>query len=194
MRKCSVENCAKISYGKGLCTKHYALWLDTGELPQPKESPGKDPDAVALGRKGGLKGGPERAKRLTPKKRSEIARKAANKRWGNAILEVSRVPEHGTANGYGNYNCRCKKCKAAHAEYMAKMNKRPCKDCGEPTWGRYSVTGLCRKCVGIRKRKPIKHGTETGYNNGCRCEECTCAASDARRKRRRRQVQNEVVA
>lgn len=42
---------------------------------------GKDPAAVALGRKGGLKGGKARAAKLTPEKRSEIARKAAAVRW-----------------------------------------------------------------------------------------------------------------
>ena len=37
--------------------------------------------AAALGRRGGLKGGPARAKKLTAKKRSQIAKKAALKRW-----------------------------------------------------------------------------------------------------------------
>jgi len=50
-----------------------------------KESPAsiaKNPAAVALGRLGGLKGGPARAKKLTAAQRSEIARKAARARWG----------------------------------------------------------------------------------------------------------------
>lgn len=37
--------------------------------------------AAALGRKGGLKGGPARAKSLSSKRRSEIAKKAARARW-----------------------------------------------------------------------------------------------------------------
>jgi len=37
--------------------------------------------AQALGRQGGLKGGPARAERLTPEERSAIARKAARARW-----------------------------------------------------------------------------------------------------------------
>jgi hypothetical protein len=41
----------------------------------------KNPAAVALGRLGGLKGGPARAKKLSSKKRKEIARKAARTRW-----------------------------------------------------------------------------------------------------------------
>jgi hypothetical protein len=38
--------------------------------------------ASALGRKGWLKGGKARAKALSPKRRSEIAKKAAAARWG----------------------------------------------------------------------------------------------------------------
>lgn len=41
----------------------------------------KNPAAVELGRLGGKKGGIARAKKLTPKKRSEIAKKAARARW-----------------------------------------------------------------------------------------------------------------
>lgn len=41
----------------------------------------KNPAAVALGRLGGLKGGRARADRLTKERRSEIAKKAALKRW-----------------------------------------------------------------------------------------------------------------
>lgn len=41
----------------------------------------KNPAAVELGRLGGKKGGPARAAKLSPKKRSQIARKAAMKRW-----------------------------------------------------------------------------------------------------------------
>lgn len=41
----------------------------------------RDPAAVALGRKGGLKGGRARAEKLTPEERAQIARKAAAARW-----------------------------------------------------------------------------------------------------------------
>jgi hypothetical protein len=41
----------------------------------------KNPAAVALGRLGGKKGGPARAKKLSAKKRKEIAKKAAKARW-----------------------------------------------------------------------------------------------------------------
>ena len=45
---------------------------------------GKDPAAVALGRKGGLKGGKARAAKMTKKQRSESASKAARARWSTA--------------------------------------------------------------------------------------------------------------
>jgi len=42
---------------------------------------GKNPNAVALGRLGGLKGGKARLTKLTPERRKEIAQKAAKTRW-----------------------------------------------------------------------------------------------------------------
>jgi hypothetical protein len=54
--------------------------IATGEKPDRDPTPeeqGKDPAAVALGRLGGKK----RAEGLSAKKRSEIAKKAAAKRW-----------------------------------------------------------------------------------------------------------------
>jgi hypothetical protein len=56
----------------------------TGEAPKLDPDDGKDPAAVALGRKGGLKGGKARAAKLTPEQRSEAARKAAAARWGRS--------------------------------------------------------------------------------------------------------------
>ena len=53
----------------------------TGERELPKTDDGKDPAAVALGRKGGLKGGKARAAVMSAKRRAEIARKAAAARW-----------------------------------------------------------------------------------------------------------------
>jgi len=53
----------------------------TGEAPPFDPDAGKDPAAVALGRKGGLKGGKARAAKLTPEERSAAAKKAAEARW-----------------------------------------------------------------------------------------------------------------
>ena len=58
--------------------------IATGEIHDRELTPeeqGKDPAAVALGRKGGLKGGKARAGSLTAKQRSEAAKKAAKARW-----------------------------------------------------------------------------------------------------------------
>jgi hypothetical protein len=55
-----------------------------GEHPPvaaPATGKEKDPEAVARGRKGGLKGGAARAATLTPEERSASARKAARARW-----------------------------------------------------------------------------------------------------------------
>lgn len=53
------------------------------ELGQPQaQEREKDPAAVELGRRGGLKGGKARAAKLSPEERSRIAREAAQKRWG----------------------------------------------------------------------------------------------------------------
>lgn len=60
--------------------------LATGDAEEP-EGDGKDPAAVALGRKGGLKGGKARAERMTPEQRSDAARKAAVARWSSAAKE-----------------------------------------------------------------------------------------------------------
>lgn len=52
------------------------------KLTEGPEPPEKNPAAVALGRLGGLKGGPARAKSLSAKRRAEIAKRAAITRWG----------------------------------------------------------------------------------------------------------------
>ena len=52
--------------------------LTSGEDPYQ----GKNPMAVELGRLGGQKGGKARAESLSSKRRKEIAKQAANARWG----------------------------------------------------------------------------------------------------------------
>jgi hypothetical protein len=51
------------------------------EAPPSKADEGKDPAAMALGRKGGLKGGRARADSLSAEQRKKIAQAAAKKRW-----------------------------------------------------------------------------------------------------------------
>jgi hypothetical protein len=56
--------------------------LASGEDKEPaKTDDGKDAAAVSLGRRGGLVGGKKRAEALSPERRSEIAKKAAQGRW-----------------------------------------------------------------------------------------------------------------
>ena len=50
----------------------------TGAIPAKPEPTGR----AKAGQLGGLKGGDARAKKLTAEQRSEIAKKAADKRWG----------------------------------------------------------------------------------------------------------------
>jgi hypothetical protein len=51
--------------------------IATGQVEDVAPDDGKDPAAAALGRKGGA----ARRDSLTPERRSEIAKKAAAKRW-----------------------------------------------------------------------------------------------------------------
>ena len=53
------------------------MQIATGEAQEEYEDDGKDPAAKALG----AKGGKARAAKLTAEQRSEIARRAAAKRW-----------------------------------------------------------------------------------------------------------------
>jgi hypothetical protein len=54
----------------------HVMRVATGEVEDSARDPGKD-----YARKGGLKGGKARAKSLSPERRSEIAKKAAQRRW-----------------------------------------------------------------------------------------------------------------
>ena len=54
--------------------------IATGEIEEDMDTPeksGKDPAAVSMGKRGGK----ARAQAMTPERRAEIAKKAAEKRW-----------------------------------------------------------------------------------------------------------------
>lgn len=53
----------------------------TSEEPATEPQPEKNPAAVELGRRGGLKGGRARAERMTAEERRESAERAARARW-----------------------------------------------------------------------------------------------------------------
>jgi hypothetical protein len=62
----------------------HVIDVATGSKPKDSENVDKsvkNPAAVALGRLGGQRGGPARAKKLSPKRLKEIAKKAAAARW-----------------------------------------------------------------------------------------------------------------
>ncbi len=59
----------------------HVMRIATREIEEKTPDSSKDPAAVALGRRGGLKGGRARAESLSKEKRSAIARQAAKKRW-----------------------------------------------------------------------------------------------------------------
>ena len=57
----------------------HVMRIATGEIEEDAPvDDGKDPNAKALGAKGGA----ARARNMTPERRAEIAKKAADKRWG----------------------------------------------------------------------------------------------------------------
>jgi hypothetical protein len=72
--------------------KRRVIELTEGEAPAPTRRPAevvpmkrrKDPAAVALGRRGGLKSAKARMDKIDPKRRHEIASAAARARWAKA--------------------------------------------------------------------------------------------------------------
>ena len=56
----------------------------TGDEPKTEPPPVKNAAAVELGKLGGTKGGAARAAKLSPKRRKEIAKHAAQARWGKS--------------------------------------------------------------------------------------------------------------
>jgi hypothetical protein len=61
----------------------YEIMRISTEEPEPQKERSEISKYLSeIGRKGGLKGGPERAKRLSKKERIKIAREAARARWG----------------------------------------------------------------------------------------------------------------
>jgi hypothetical protein len=74
--------------------------------------------------------------------------------------------KHGTRNGYNNYQCRCRKCSLANANYQATVRRRAQESGYTMGW---------------------KHGTWSTYSNYlCRCQPCTEAAAKYNRERRRK--------
>ena len=72
-------------------------------------------------------------------------------------------PRHGTTNAYGNYNCRCERCRQAHRISHAKYMHR----------------------VRAEGRILGKHGSKVAYESGCRCDRCREAHNKKSREYKR---------
>ncbi len=55
--------------------------IATGKKKRPEDLDGKNKASKTIGLMGGAKGGKLRAEKLSPERRKEIAKKAANSRW-----------------------------------------------------------------------------------------------------------------
>ena len=60
----------------------HVMRIATGEIEDTKRDP-----STEANRKGGLKGGKARAAKLSPAKRTEIAKKAAKTRWKDGAVQ-----------------------------------------------------------------------------------------------------------
>jgi hypothetical protein len=63
------------------CSRCHAPTERVAIVERRRIAVGANPHAAALGRLGGIKGGPARAAKLTPRQRRAIARAAARARW-----------------------------------------------------------------------------------------------------------------
>ncbi len=76
-----------------------SLDLFLGDREADPEPSAKDPMAVELGRRGGLKGGKARAVKLSPGGRSEIARKVLRDLWPPDLDQTcDRFGQYGPRN------------------------------------------------------------------------------------------------
>jgi hypothetical protein len=66
--------------GRAIVEQAIGEQMNGNPLPEPPKDE-RNPHAVALGSMGGKKGGKARAKNLSPRQRSAIAKKAAKARW-----------------------------------------------------------------------------------------------------------------
>jgi len=79
MAKRSAQKRDFMEVARGTVEQAIGEQMDGKPLEQPIDR--RNPHAVALGSMGGKKGGKARAKKLSSRKRSAIARKAAASRW-----------------------------------------------------------------------------------------------------------------
>lgn len=98
-------------------------------------------------------------------------------RHGDPTMVLIGNAEHGTYNMYANHKCRCDPCRKAASAYVLAANHR---------------TGRCRpreQYLAELAAQPKVHGTEGGYNRGCRCASCKDASVEARKRRRHADIE-----
>jgi hypothetical protein len=83
MPKPSMSKRDFMQFAREVVEKAIGEKMDGSPLDTPPED-NRDPNAVALGRKGGKKGGKARAEALSPARRRAIAKKAAKLRWNKS--------------------------------------------------------------------------------------------------------------
>jgi hypothetical protein len=135
--------------------------------------------------------------------------KARHRAKALAELQNPDDPRHGRAGTYA-LGCRCERCREAHSRADRERRERfrvRCsrEGCEKVLRGNYRNSGLCakhdpkaieaRRVVNQRSRDKAlaelrasdsdpRHGTETGYVLGCRCERCRGGAAEQRRLRK----------
>jgi hypothetical protein len=80
MRKKSAPKRDFMEVARSIVEQAVGEQMDGSPLPEPKPDL-RNPHAVALGSMGGKKGGKARARKLSSRRKIEIAKKAARARW-----------------------------------------------------------------------------------------------------------------
>lgn len=94
------------------------------------------------------------------------------------------MSKHGTMLSY-RLGCRCGECRdEAHAQYVRQKERlgSRCSVCGK-LLSPSNKTGLCRQDA-----RPLRHGTNGGYQRGCRCAECRAANAEVQRAAHRKRL------
>ena len=115
-----------------------------------------------------------------------------NLRWGTPAENSADMIEHGHHHGINQTECKRGHPFTPENTYLSKNEeggtRRTCRICQYLRRPRLSAPDLARHNRPPGSvRKPIRHGTPTGYTHGgCRCEECRSAMRDLRRTYRKR--------
>ena len=72
--------------------------IATGDMQDNDPSAGRDPAAIARGRKGGLMGGKVRMAALSDAERSKLGKQAADSRWQKGAPSQDGAPAKGQLN------------------------------------------------------------------------------------------------